>query len=58
MYGEAGVLRDRERARMTCLQVHRRSYEYNTERPHSSLGKLTPEEFADARAKTTSESYL
>lgn len=32
--------------------------EYNTERPHSSLGNLTPEEFADARAKTTSESYL
>lgn len=29
--------------------------EYNTERPHSSLGDLTPEEFARATLKTDAE---
>ena len=31
--------------------------EYNTERPHSSLGNRTPEEFADAQRAATEEAY-
>ena len=32
--------------------------EYNTERPHSSLGDLTPEEYAQARSLATPEGVL
>ena len=31
--------------------------EYNTERPHSSLGDLTPEEYADRRIERTERRY-
>ena len=32
--------------------------EYNTERPHSSLGNLTPQEFAETRLAKEKESVL
>jgi putative transposase len=34
---------------------HQWRIEYNTERPHSSLGKLTPQEFAKVRLEEQEE---